>query len=213
MPANSISTSVRRYFVDKFFYSNLKLIEKKTVVDIGGKKNKKRGFFNVDNHAKSVIYVNIDKQTEPDIIADATNIPLENNSVDTVIMGEVLEHLAEVGDALKEAYRLLKPGGKLIATIPFMLGVHADPHDYGRYTDYYWKYIAEKNNFNVEKIEPQGTIFAVLALMFQHILRSKKVSLRPIQNPTISLLMYFDRKTTNPLLTSWTTGYGIILKK
>ena len=43
----------------------------------------------------------------------------ENNTFDCVICSEVLEHLYDPLVAIKEAYRVLKPGGKYIVTVPY----------------------------------------------------------------------------------------------
>jgi len=51
--------------------------------------------------------------------ADAHALPLAEASVDVVIMGEVLEHVEEPARALREAHRVLKPGGYLLADVPW----------------------------------------------------------------------------------------------
>lgn len=48
---------------------------------------------------------------------------LAENDFDTVIMGEVLEHLADPARAVVRAYQLVKPGGNLIITVPFGFGL------------------------------------------------------------------------------------------
>lgn len=45
-------------------------------------------------------------------------LPYEDNTFDAVIFSEVLEHLEDDVQALKEAYRVLKPNGVLVATVP-----------------------------------------------------------------------------------------------
>ena len=210
----SLSVSVRRHFVDNFFFSHKNLFtEGKIVLDIGGKKNNKRGLFDIGKTNANVKYVNVDLSTNPDIVSDASNIPLPDNSYDVAIMGELLEHVPDPKNVLKEAYRLLRSGGLVLITVPFLYPVHADPYDFGRYTDYFWQETLEKIGFKEIKIEKQGTIFAVLALIIQHIFRAKNKSWRPIQTPLILFFMWLDKKTSNPLLRAWTTGYGIVVKK
>jgi SAM-dependent methyltransferase len=53
-------------------------------------------------------------------IADATNLPYRDNSVDDIISISVIEHVNGSGDsaAMAEMWRTLKPGGKLILTFP-----------------------------------------------------------------------------------------------
>jgi ubiquinone/menaquinone biosynthesis C-methylase UbiE len=47
------------------------------------------------------------------------SLPLEHASVDLVWCSEVLEHVADTAQTLLEARRVLKPGGRLLATVPF----------------------------------------------------------------------------------------------
>lgn len=183
------------------------------VADIGGKRNKKRGLFNINDFDADVTYVNIDSSTEPDIKSPAESIPVSDESYDIALMGELLEHVFDPRIVLKEAFRILKPGGKVVATVPFLYPVHADPEDYGRYTDYFWKKASEETGFRFVTIEEQGSIFAVMALMVQHIFRAKHRTWKPVQYLLVRFLMWLDVRTSNKLLRSWTTGYGLILSK
>ncbi len=210
---SSLSVSVRRHFVDGFFLKQAELLKGKKILDVGGKKTNKRGLFDINQYAASVQYVNIDRSTEPDIIADAAHIPVADETYDVVVLGETLEHVPEPKAVLQEACRLLKPGGRIFATVPFMYPVHADPYDFGRYTDYFWQKAAEELGFDDSVIERQGGMFSVLALMIQHFFRSKKISWSPIQIPLVKFFMWLDRQTESELLKAWTTGYGLIFTK
>lgn len=46
--------------------------------------------------------------------------PFGSQEFDVVVMGEILEHLHHDMRALQEARRVLKPGGQLVATVPFL---------------------------------------------------------------------------------------------
>jgi len=220
----SLSFSVRRHFIDEFFFAKRGFINKTSqIIDIGGKRDKKRGLFNIDSYGAKVIYVNLDPRSKPDIVADASNIPLADESCDIAIMGELLEHVAEPMEVLKEANRLLKKGGVLLATTPFMYPIHADPYDFGRYTENYWLEAALKTGFSKAEIEKQGTIFAVLALAMQHLFLApttssigiifKKIIRRIFENPFLKILMWLDKKCKAESLQAWTTGYGLTFLK
>ena len=48
----------------------------------------------------------------------AYSLPFLDNSLDLVVCSEVLEHLHQYNDAVKEIHRVLKPGGKFYASVP-----------------------------------------------------------------------------------------------
>lgn len=55
----------------------------------------------------------------PFVRADAgSRLPFRDAALDTVSMFDVLEHLDRDGEALEEIYRILRPGGKLLLTVP-----------------------------------------------------------------------------------------------
>ena len=53
------------------------------------------------------------------LLADDGSIPLEHGSVDLVWCSEVLEHVADGSHLLQEARRVLRPGGRILVTVPF----------------------------------------------------------------------------------------------
>lgn len=60
--------------------------------------------------------------------------PAEDQSIDVVLATETLEHVPEPAVFLAEARRVLRPGGRVILTVPFSARWHYIPHDYWRYT-------------------------------------------------------------------------------
>ena len=72
----------------------------------------------------------------PDIFADASFLPFTDQSVDSVIMLEVVEHVAKPNRAFKEVQRVLKPEGMLLLSLPFLYPIHDESHDYQRLTRY-----------------------------------------------------------------------------
>ena len=52
------------------------------------------------------------------IKGSAYSLPFLDNSLDLIVCSEVLEHLHQYNDAVKEIHRVLKPGGKFYASVP-----------------------------------------------------------------------------------------------
>lgn len=81
--------------------------------------------------------IDTDPSRRPDLIADITNLSTFGDaSVDGVTCIEVLEHVKDPQLAVKELYRILKPGGVVVGSTPFLLGIHDEPNDYFRFTGY-----------------------------------------------------------------------------
>jgi SAM-dependent methyltransferase len=72
--------------------------------------------------------------SRPHVFADAAALPLADASVDTVLLLDVIEHVAEPERALAEAARVLRAGGVALVTVPFAYPLHDEPHDYQRFT-------------------------------------------------------------------------------
>lgn len=67
---------------------------------------------------------------------DGHRIPFDDDSFDLVLCTEVLEHSPEPQQLIDEMLRVLRPGGELVATIPFSARVHYAPYDFNRFTRY-----------------------------------------------------------------------------
>jgi uncharacterized protein YbaR (Trm112 family)/SAM-dependent methyltransferase len=83
------------------------------------------------------IDLNIDivPANKPDILADLHDIPLQNESVDTIVSIAVLEHTRYPWIVAQEFHRVLRAGGYGIVAVPFLQPQHACPHDYVRFTE------------------------------------------------------------------------------
>jgi SAM-dependent methyltransferase len=166
---NRLDYTVRRYFVDEFLYRHVKTFSKSDrILDIGGKKISKRGQFNIEEWGLDVKYANIDPNTKPDILCDAARIPTKGSIFDGVICSELFEHVRSPESVLKEAYRILRPMGVLLICVPFLYKLHADPHDYGRYTETYWQETLREIGFTKIEIEKQGLFLSVLMDMLKN---------------------------------------------
>ncbi len=100
-----------------------------------------------------------------DIFGDAMNIPFADNSVDTIVCTEVLEHLPNPEKAIAEFARILRPGGVIITTAPFFYPIH-DSWDFFRYSRDGVAVIMQRHGLEIETIEPLSGGGITLAIMF-----------------------------------------------
>jgi SAM-dependent methyltransferase len=69
-----------------------------------------------------------------DVVADITQLPFADASVDAIICLGTLEHVSNAHAVVAEMHRILKSGGAVYITTPFMQPYHSSPHDYQRWT-------------------------------------------------------------------------------
>ncbi len=107
-----------------------------------------------------------------DLLCLSTEIPLPDNSFDTVFSTQVLEHVEDHQKMLSECFRLLKPGGHIILSAPMVWEHHEVPYDFFRFTRYGLQYIFEKAGFEEIIIKPNGGKWAAFGQLRQNILIS-----------------------------------------
>lgn len=108
-------------------------------------------------------------QENVDVFANLTQkLPFQDNYADTVVSFQVMEHIPEPEFFLSECFRILKPGKKLILTVPFMWHVHESPFDYFRYTRYGLEYLLKKVGFVNLEIEENTGFWQTFILKFNY---------------------------------------------
>lgn len=98
-----------------------------------------------------------------DIRAPATAIPVEDASFDAIVCTEVLEHVPEPSLVLTEFRRILRPGGVVLLTVPFVWFLHEEPYDFYRYTTHGLQHLLETTGFDDIEVNPLGDAFSTLA--------------------------------------------------
>ncbi len=122
----------------------------------------------------SLVY---DQKVKPDILWDGVNMPLNDSEVDCVLATEVFEHCYNLELILKEIIRVLKPGGVLFFTVPFLWNLHEIPHDEYRYTRFSLEQHLGNSGFSNLRIQALGGWHASMAQMLG-IMGEKKSSFR-----------------------------------
>ena len=87
--------------------------------------------------------------TRPDLYGDAQSLPLQDDSIDHVLLLDVLEHLPNPHQSLAELHRVLKPGGSLTIQVPFLYPLHDEPLDFHRWTRHGLRQSAAQHGYNV----------------------------------------------------------------
>ncbi len=146
------------------------------------------------------------------------NWPFEPASFDTVLLTDVLEHIAEPMNVMRQIAAILRPGGKLILGVPFFYWLHEQPHDYYRYTKHALRRFCELAGLRVVELESYGGLPEVLLDLtskgLELLPRPLKVSLRPLH----TLVSRISESTSCQKLSNWSKeefplGYILIAEK
>lgn len=92
---------------------------------------------------------------------DGRVIPFADASFDVLLCTEVLEHVVDPTQMVREMHRVMKPGGRGIITLPWSARYHYQPRDYHRYTPSMLERLFTP--FAKWTISPRGTDFSSIA--------------------------------------------------
>ncbi|MDD5032891.1 MAG: methyltransferase domain-containing protein [Candidatus Pacebacteria bacterium] len=96
------------------------------------------------------------------VVGDVLELPFEDNSFDTIISTQVLEHVEKPWVMIEEIYRVLKKDGICFLTCPFMSPYHPDPKDYFRYSKDGLLSLFKNAGFEIIECEYYGLFFTVI---------------------------------------------------
>jgi len=128
------------------------------ILDFGGgaKANYKEKMMNWCNPKKKYIFesANINPEIGPTyLVGRNETIPVDSEHFDVVISLNTFEHIYNLHNAFSEIYRILKNGGSLFFTVPFIFRVHGHPNDYIRGTPSFWNKFLDTHGFKNIRIE------------------------------------------------------------
>lgn len=87
-----------------------------------------------------------------DVFYDGRNLPFDSCTFDSVFASEAFEHIFNLDEILDEIARVLRPGGAMLVTTPFVWDEHERPYDFARYTSFGLKHLLEEHGFAVHSI-------------------------------------------------------------
>lgn len=139
------------------------------------------------DYCSEYISMDVEQKQGLDLVSDIQNMKgIDSESFDTVFSAQVLEHVPEPWNACEEIYRILKPGGCAVITVPHLSGLHDLPHDYYRYTPYGIKHLMTKAGFKIKQEKEIGGLLSFLTHYFSLVFVSVFWSI-----PLINRIVYY----------------------
>lgn len=132
-----------------------------------------------------------------DGVCSALDLPYENNSFDWHISSEVIEHITNPYQFFSEAARVVRPGGGIIMTAPFLYRIHPNKEsDFFRILPGGYVEIALLNGLSVDSVETNsgfGTTIAVLVnqYLIRIFLEQKKIISKIVISLFLPLIFVF----------------------
>jgi SAM-dependent methyltransferase len=103
-----------------------------------------------------------------DVWGDGQLLPFKPRSFDTVLALEMLEHVANPDACVAEFARVLRPGGRLLLTVPLIAPLHQWPFDFYRYTSRGVEALLARHGFEIEQVEPRGNFATATGATVAH---------------------------------------------
>ena len=121
-----------------------------TVLDVGAG----RGDFASALNGRLSLALDVYPYPEVDLVCDLgqTN-PLRPGCFDAILLLNVLEHVYDPHALLSTLAKLIKPGGILIAAVPFLVKIHQAPVDFARYTHFALERLGSDHGLAVDTLE------------------------------------------------------------
>lgn len=146
-------------------------------------------------------------RSKPDVICSALQVPFADNSFDTVVSTEVLEHVPEPLRALREIQRVLKPGGYLVLSAPMYWPRHEVPYDFFRYPYDGLLYLLKTSGLELTKLFNRGRSYAFLGQVLQVI---QPISAKPVNWLINHFFLWCDRHLQHDTITM---GWTLVARK
>jgi SAM-dependent methyltransferase len=152
-----------------------------------------------------------------DLIGTAYSIPSDEGEFDSALCTAVLEHLEEPEQAIRECYRVLRPGAVAIYSTPFIWHLHEEPRDFYRYSKHGLNYLFQQAGFEVIEIKPLSGFWTTFGQLFvYYIYRRNYGLLRRLR--VIELVGLLVQRVAGALdrmdrAEEWTWAYMVVVRK
>ncbi len=140
------------------------------VVDLGG--SRKSAYTNDFKGNFTITVANFEGEAPGDIALNLEQpFTISSEQYDGVLCINVLEHIFNYQNVINETRRILKPGGRAIFAVPFLIQVHPSPHDHWRFTAETLERLFTEAGFTEINIESIGTgVFGAQVQMMYNVL-------------------------------------------
>ncbi len=128
-------------------------------------------------------------QEQVDVFYDGKRLPFPDHSFDSVISNQVFEHVFNPPEFLAELYRILKPGGNLLLTVPFVWDEHEQPNDFARYSSFGIQAVLKQAGFEVISLTKSVDDIRVVFQMITLYVYKKTVTRNNLLNRVIVLVL------------------------
>lgn len=126
---------------------------------------------------------------QADFFYDGNVFPFDNQKFDCLVVNQVFEHVFNPDDFLDELNRVLRMGGHLLVTVPFVWDEHEQPYDFARYSSFGLKAILEKHGFEIlEQKKSMNDIRVIFQLINAYIFK-KTITKSPFFNVLTTLVL------------------------
>ncbi|MBC7624910.1 MAG: class I SAM-dependent methyltransferase [Aeromicrobium sp.] len=135
-----------------------------------------------------------DDRKNVDIFSPLHDIPVSNATFDTILCIAVLEHVVNPDEIIPEFFRVLKPGGYVIASVPFLQPEHKIPTDYQRYTKDGLERRFLRNNFEVVSTRNVFNVYFTLHwIVYEWLHLSDSLIYKALRVAILPLLLYLAK--------------------
>ncbi|RZJ85386.1 MAG: class I SAM-dependent methyltransferase [Chryseobacterium sp.] len=125
-----------------------------------------------------------------DFVCPANDIPVANESYNTVISTQTIEHVEDHKGLIREAYRILDYGGYFILSGPLYWPLHEEPYDFFRFTKHGFRYLLEEANFEIVSIHSNGGKWSVAGQALIHALYPTVYNIKGVKGTIIRAISW-----------------------
>jgi SAM-dependent methyltransferase len=169
-----------------------------------------------------LLNLDLNGSSDTDLVGNAEALPFREGCFALLVSQETFEHIQRPDLAVREAHRVLVPGGTFFFQVPFMIGYHPGPQDYWRFTRSGIQELIERGGFSCETVVlavgPATGFYRILVEFIATIASRLLPALyRPVKG--LAALVFFPLKWLDPFLGNAAQadriagGYYVIARK